>query len=198
MATNFSKLKIILFFKCWRIKCGPVFKELWNFLLKNLSVSFLKNMGLGSGIWDPEKNLFRIPDPGPGSKRHQIPDPDPQHWKKTNFSNKILEFFLPFYIVSCFTRKKFIKFQHIFFKKWIKKMLKEGNQIHNFISSSGSGRDQCKTNLYYIPKLIASRECSARYYLSACNELVRNQDCPCTVLHVCLIRCMVQLGMYYT
>ncbi len=23
-----------------------------------------KNMGLGSGIRDPEKNLFRIPDPG--------------------------------------------------------------------------------------------------------------------------------------
>jgi hypothetical protein len=39
-------------------------------------------MGLGfgirdprSGIRDPEKNLFRIPDPGPVSKRHRIPDP---------------------------------------------------------------------------------------------------------------------------
>jgi len=36
-------------------------------------------MGLGSGIRDPEKNLFRIPDPGPGSKRHRIPDTDPQY-----------------------------------------------------------------------------------------------------------------------
>jgi hypothetical protein len=33
-------------------------------------------MGLGSEIRDPEKNLFRIPDPGSrGSKRHRIPDP---------------------------------------------------------------------------------------------------------------------------
>ncbi len=28
VATNFTKLKIILFLKCWRIKFGPVFKEL--------------------------------------------------------------------------------------------------------------------------------------------------------------------------
>jgi hypothetical protein len=38
------------------------------------------------GIRDPAsgKNLFRIPDPGSGSrsKRHRIPDPYPQHWKK--------------------------------------------------------------------------------------------------------------------
>jgi len=31
-----------------------------------------KNMGLGFGIRNPEKTLFRIPDPG--SKRHRIPD----------------------------------------------------------------------------------------------------------------------------
>jgi hypothetical protein len=34
-------------------------------------------MGLESEIRDPEKNLFRIPDPG--VKRHRIPDSDPQH-----------------------------------------------------------------------------------------------------------------------
>ncbi len=33
-------------------------------------------MGLGSEIRDPEKNLFRIPDPGLGSKRRRIPDPE--------------------------------------------------------------------------------------------------------------------------
>ncbi len=35
-------------------------------------------MGLGSEIRDPESgiNLSRIQ----GSKRHRIPDPDPQHW----------------------------------------------------------------------------------------------------------------------
>jgi hypothetical protein len=37
-------------------------------------------MGLGSGIRDPGsgKILFRIRVQG--SKRHRIPDPDPQHW----------------------------------------------------------------------------------------------------------------------
>ncbi len=40
-------------------------------------------MGLGSGIRDPEKTHsgFRIQ----GSKRHRIPDPDPQHCKILTF-----------------------------------------------------------------------------------------------------------------
>jgi hypothetical protein len=38
-------------------------------------------MELGPEIRDPEKNLFRIPDPGPGSKRHQIPDPVRNTWQ---------------------------------------------------------------------------------------------------------------------
>jgi hypothetical protein len=46
----------------------------WNFLPKNLSLSS-KNMGLGSGNRDPGKK----PIPDPGSKRHRITDPDPQH-----------------------------------------------------------------------------------------------------------------------
>jgi hypothetical protein len=48
---------------------------------KRIIELFPKNMGLGSGNRDPGsgKNLFWIPDPG--SKRHRIPDPDPQHWK---------------------------------------------------------------------------------------------------------------------
>ncbi len=56
-------------------KFGPVFKELLNFLPKNLWLSSKK---YGVGIRDPEKNLFRIPDTGPGVKK--APDPDPQHW----------------------------------------------------------------------------------------------------------------------
>jgi hypothetical protein len=32
----------------------------------------------GSEIRDSEKNLFQIPDPGPGVEK--APDPDPQHW----------------------------------------------------------------------------------------------------------------------
>ncbi len=58
VATNFTKLSIILFLKCWRKKFGPIFKELLNFLPKKLSLSFQ--------VWDPGsgKNLFPFPDPG--------------------------------------------------------------------------------------------------------------------------------------
>jgi hypothetical protein len=52
------------------------------------------------------------------------------------------KFFLnlfPFYIVSCFTRKKNINISKFIVKCERKKMLNDGNQIHNFISSSGSG-----------------------------------------------------------
>ncbi len=59
----------------------PIFRELYNFLPKKLSQSS-KKYWLGirdprSGIRDPEKtysgSLIQ------GSKRHRIPDPDPQH-----------------------------------------------------------------------------------------------------------------------
>jgi hypothetical protein len=42
-------------------KIWSIFKELYNFLPKNLSLSSQK---YGFGIRDPEKNLFWIPDPG--------------------------------------------------------------------------------------------------------------------------------------
>jgi hypothetical protein len=61
VATNFTKLNIILFLICWRKKFGPIFQELLKFLPKKLSPSPQK---YGFGIRDPEKNLFRIPDPG--------------------------------------------------------------------------------------------------------------------------------------
>jgi hypothetical protein len=44
--------------------------------LFTLSLSSKKYVG---GNRDPEKNLFRITDLGPGVKK--APDPDPQHWK---------------------------------------------------------------------------------------------------------------------
>ncbi len=46
---------------------------------------------------------------------------------------------MPFYWVSCFRRKKFINFNKFIVKCEWKKCWNEGNQIHNFISSSGSG-----------------------------------------------------------
>jgi hypothetical protein len=80
VATNFTKLYIILVLKCWRKKCGPIFKELQNFLPKKLSLSSQK---YGFGIRDPEKTYSgsRIQ----GSKRPRIrirntggwKDPDP-------------------------------------------------------------------------------------------------------------------------
>jgi hypothetical protein len=77
VATNFAKLKIIFFLKCLRKKIGPISKNYRTFYPKSCH-SALKNMGLGSGIRDPEKTYSgsRIQ----GSKRHQIPDPDPQYW----------------------------------------------------------------------------------------------------------------------
>ncbi len=81
LASSVTKLKIILVLKCWRKKFGPIFKELLNFLPKKLSLSSRK---YGLGIQDPRSGIRKkpIPDPGSriqGSKRHRIPDPDPQH-----------------------------------------------------------------------------------------------------------------------
>ncbi len=52
VATNFTKLKIILFFKWWRKKFGPIFKDYWRFYQKNCNLSSQK---YGVGIRDPEK-----------------------------------------------------------------------------------------------------------------------------------------------
>ncbi len=72
VATNFTKLKIILVLKCRRKKFRQIFKELRNFLLKKMSLSFQK---YGFGIRGQKGTVCRIP----GSKRHRIPDPDSKH-----------------------------------------------------------------------------------------------------------------------
>jgi hypothetical protein len=60
-----------------RKKLGASFQRTAElFLLKHLSLNFKK---YGVGIRNPEKSIFWILDSGPGSKRHWIPDPDPQH-----------------------------------------------------------------------------------------------------------------------
>jgi hypothetical protein len=59
---------------------GSLKKKIWvNFqrFIELFTQKIVKNMGLGSGI-----RKKPIPDPGSriqGSKRHRIPDPDPQH-----------------------------------------------------------------------------------------------------------------------
>ncbi len=54
VATNFTKLKIILFLKCWRNNLGKFSENYRTFLPKKLSISS-QNMGLRSRIRDPEK-----------------------------------------------------------------------------------------------------------------------------------------------
>ncbi len=67
--------KLFYFWNAKQKKFGPIFKELLNFSLKKLSLSSQK---YGFGIRGFGKNIFWIP----GSKRHRIQDPDPQHWFK--------------------------------------------------------------------------------------------------------------------
>jgi hypothetical protein len=59
LATNFTKLNIILVLKSRRKKFGSIFKELYNFLPKKLSLSSQTDgFGIrdpGSEIRDPEK-----------------------------------------------------------------------------------------------------------------------------------------------
>ncbi len=58
-------------------------------LKKKIWANFLT----GSEIQDPEKTYFgsRIQ----GSNRHQIPDPDPQHWKKYNIKTHFFKSLVP-------------------------------------------------------------------------------------------------------
>ncbi len=65
------------------------FSKNYRTFYQNNCQKALKNMVLGSGIRDPEKiySGSRIQ----GSKRHRIPDPDPQHWltTKTGFCQEV-------------------------------------------------------------------------------------------------------------
>jgi len=65
-----------------------------------------------------------------------IPAPYLDH-KKLIFLKKGRNFF-DFVLSKLFYKEKFHKFQQIYGKMLMKKMFDEGNQIHNFISSSGS------------------------------------------------------------
>jgi hypothetical protein len=67
---NFTKFTFFL--KCWRKKFGPIFKELYNFLPKKLSLSSQK---YGFGIRDPGSRKTYPGSRIQGSKRHRIPDP---------------------------------------------------------------------------------------------------------------------------
>jgi hypothetical protein len=69
---KFHKIENYFIFEKLQKKIGPIFKTFTQKFATTLSKIW---------VWDPGsgKNLFgsRIQ----GSKRHRIPDPDPQHWK---------------------------------------------------------------------------------------------------------------------
>jgi hypothetical protein len=82
----------------------------------------------------------------PTFEKVMVPDPTFEtlrfrFWFQLHIYTIKSKFFLqnlfPFYIVSCFTRKNSI-YINKFIVKCERKILKEGNQIHNFKSSSGS------------------------------------------------------------
>ncbi len=80
----------------------------------------------------PIPTFEKVPGPVPVP----VPAPYLDH-KKLILKKKIWNFF-DFSISKLFYKGKFHKFQQIYGKMWMKKMFVEGNQIHNFKSSSGS------------------------------------------------------------
>ncbi len=73
---KFHKIEYYFIFEMPKKKIWANFQRILKFLAKNFQYGILSNIW----VWDPGsgKNLFRIP----GSKRHRIPDPDPQHWSE--------------------------------------------------------------------------------------------------------------------
>ena len=54
--------------------------------------------------------MVPVPVPVPTFEKVTVPVPAPYLDHKNQIKKKILEIFLTFYLVSCFTRKKFINF----------------------------------------------------------------------------------------
>jgi hypothetical protein len=69
VGTNFTKLKIFFFFSAEEKNLGQFSKNYRTFYPK-ICHQVLKNMGLGSGIWDPRSGKKPIPDPA-----KKAPDP---------------------------------------------------------------------------------------------------------------------------
>ncbi len=80
--------------------------------------------GSGSGFW---KVMVPVP----------VPAPYLNH--KKQIFQKNFGIFFAFLLSKVFYKEKVYKFQQIYCKMWMKKMLNEGNQIYNFISSYGFG-----------------------------------------------------------
>jgi hypothetical protein len=97
-------------------------------------------MGLGpeSEMRNPEKNLFWIP----GSKRHRIPDPDPQHWHKISITlNTGPEYFSTIYTTGI-QGKGSCDSKHLMTGQPMKAVFQI--RIRDYLSGSGSLHQQQK------------------------------------------------------
>ncbi len=108
--------------------------------------------GSGSDFWK-----FMVPVPVPTFEKVMVPVPVPTFEKlrfrfrfqlqfqlriwtmKSKFFQKNFGNFFPFLLSKLFYKEKVYKFQQIFCKMWMKKILDEGNQKHNFVSNSVFG-----------------------------------------------------------
>ncbi len=86
---------------------------------------FWKSYGSGSGSGS---YFWKVTVP--------VPVPAPYLYPKKQIYLKI---FVSFFYSKLFYKEKDYKYQQIYCKMWKKKMVNKGNQIHTFISSSGSG-----------------------------------------------------------
>jgi hypothetical protein len=86
--------------------------------------------------------MVPVPVPLPTFKKVTVPVPVPvlapylDH--KKQIKKKNFEIFVDFLLCKLFYKEKVHEFQQIYGKMYMKKMFNEGNQIHNFMSSSGS------------------------------------------------------------
>ncbi len=112
---------------------------LWN---RNYFLRFrfllLKSYGSGSDFWKSYGS-------GSGSyfRKVTVPVPAPYLDHKMLIFQEYFWNFFAFLHSKLFYKEKIQKFQQIYCKMWMKIFFNEGNLIHNFISSSGSGTVIC-------------------------------------------------------
>jgi hypothetical protein len=101
VATNFTKLNIILVSKCRRKKIWTNFQRILELFTQKIVTKLSKIWvrDRWSEIRDLEKtySVSRIQ----GSKRHRIPDPDPQHWIRPYGTRWTMEKFFMFGGLTC-------------------------------------------------------------------------------------------------
>ncbi len=110
---------------------------MWNrnyFLRFRFRFRLLKSYGSGSNFW---KVLVPVPVLVPTFEKLRSGSSSIPRPYKANFA-KIFGNLFVFLLCKLFYKEKVYKFQQIYGRMWMKKMLNEGNQMHNFISSSGS------------------------------------------------------------